>query len=60
MRPAIVLAILGLALAAMMLLRREHDASFDARFANAQERISALADGIEDDLDGPDQEQSAR
>lgn len=54
MRPAIVLAILGLALLTMILIRRDHDSSFDARFDNAEERIRALAEDIDGDLDRPD------
>lgn len=54
MRPAVVLVILGLALLATMLIKREQDNSFDARFESAEERIRALAQDIENDLEEAD------
>jgi len=54
MRPAVVLVILGLALLATTLIKREQDNSFDARFENAEQRIRVLAEDIENDLEESD------
>lgn len=55
MRPAVVLAILVLALLATALIKREQDSNFDARFENTQERIRALAEDIDNDLNEADE-----
>ncbi len=50
MRPAVVLVILGLGLLALVLIKREQDSSFDARFENTEKRIQELAEDIDSDL----------
>lgn len=56
MRPAVVLIIVGLALLATALVRHQEEASFDVRFQNAEERIRALADNIDEEMNDPDQD----
>lgn len=51
MRPAIVLLLLALLLVATTLSRREKDSSFDARFDRTEERIRAMAEDIDSELE---------
>lgn len=51
MRPVIVLLLLGLLLVATTLSKRERDHGFDARFDRTEERIRAMAEDIDTELD---------
>lgn len=51
MRPVIVLLLLGLLLVVTTLSRREKDNSFDVRFDRTEERIRAMAEDIDTELD---------
>ncbi|ANC50317.1 hypothetical protein CP97_14631 [Aurantiacibacter atlanticus] len=55
MRPAIVLLVLAAGLLAVVLLRKEREASFDARYDRTEERIRVLADDITEDLSETDE-----
>lgn len=55
MRPAVVLFILATGLLATVLLRPEPKSGFDTRYERAEEKIRALGEDIDKDLNKPSQ-----
>ena len=50
MRPAVVLAICGAALVALMVMRNEQEASFENRYTKAEQAVRAMAQSIDAEL----------